>query len=133
MITPDRLPAAALDFLTERHHATLVTMREDGTPHVVPVGFGWDHEHHLVRIITFATSVKARHAARGGRAAISQVDGARWITLEGTVRLSTDPAAVAAAVAAFALRYRTPGERADRVALEIAVDRVLGSGRMLGR
>lgn len=133
MITPDLLPAAALEFLTERHHATLVTLRADGSPHAVPVGFGWDHERHLVRIITFASSAKARHAARGGRAAVSQVDGARWLTLEGTIHLAPDPAAVAAAVAAFAVRYRTPGERADRVAIEIAVDRVLGSGRMLGR
>lgn len=133
MITPDRLSLAALEFLAERHHATLVTLRTDGTPHVVPVGFGWDHERHLVRIITFASSVKARHAARGGRAAISQVDGGRWLTLEGTVGLATDPGAVAAAVAAFALRYRVPGERPDRVAIEIAVDRVLGSGRMTER
>ncbi len=132
MITPDRLPHDALAFLAERHHATLVTVRADGSPHAVPVGFGWDHEHHLVRIITFAASVKARHAARGGRAAVSQVDGARWLTLEGTIRLATDPESVAAAVAAFAARYRTPGERADRVAIEIDVDRVLGSGRMLG-
>lgn len=133
MITPDRLPPAALEFLAERHHATLVTLRTDGSPHAVPVGFGWDAERHLARIITFASSVKARHAARGGRAAVSQVDGARWLTLEGTIRLSTDAADVAAAVAAFAARYRTPGERADRVAVEIEVDRVLGSGRMLGR
>lgn len=133
MITPDRLPPAALEFLAERHHATLVTVRSDGSPHAVPVGFGWDHAERLVRIITFASSVKARHAARGGRAAVSQVDGARWLTLEGEVRLATDPDAVATAVAAFATRYRTPGERADRVAIEVVVDRVLGSGRMLGR
>lgn len=133
MITPDRLPLAALEFLAERHHATLVTVRADGSPHAVPVGFGWDQQRHLVRIITFASSVKARHAARGGRAAISQVDGARWLTLEGTIRLATDGESVALAVAAFAARYRTPGERADRVAIEIDVDRVLGSGRMLGR
>jgi hypothetical protein len=33
---------------------------------------------------------------------------------------------VAAAVAGYAARYRVPGERPDRVAVEIAVDRVLG-------
>jgi hypothetical protein len=39
----------------------------------------------------------------------------------------TDEAArVAAAVDAYATRYRTPGERTDRVAIEITVDRVLG-------
>jgi len=33
---------------------------------------------------------------------------------------------VAAAVEAYATRYRTPSERADRVAIEITVDRALG-------
>jgi hypothetical protein len=33
---------------------------------------------------------------------------------------------VAAAVAGYAARYRDPKERDDRVAIEIAVDRVLG-------
>ena len=41
---------------------------------------------------------------------------------------NTDPERVAAAVAGYAARYRQPGEREDRVALEIAVDRVLGRG-----
>ena len=38
----DALPADVLDFLTERHLATLTTLRRDGTPHVVPVGFTYD-------------------------------------------------------------------------------------------
>ena len=37
-----------------------------------------------------------------------------------------DPTAVAAAVAAYSARYRTPGERPDRVAIEIVVDRAMG-------
>ena len=78
------------------------------------------------RIITFAPSQKARNASRGGRAAVCQVDGGRWLTLEGGVRLVEDPAGVAKAVDAYAARYRQPGERADRVAIEIAVDKVLG-------
>jgi hypothetical protein len=35
---PGELGAAALEFLRERHLATLTTLRSDGTPHVVPVG-----------------------------------------------------------------------------------------------
>jgi hypothetical protein len=38
----------------------------------------------------------------------------------------TDPDGVAAAVAGYAARYGAPGQRPDRVAIEIAVDRVLG-------
>jgi PPOX class probable F420-dependent enzyme len=127
-IDPSDPGQEVLAFLAERHLATLTTLRADGSPHVVPVGFGYDPDARLVRIITFAGSVKARNAARGGRAAVSQVDGGRWLTLEGTVRLATDPADVADAVAAYAARYRQPGERADRVAIEILVDRVMGRG-----
>jgi PPOX class probable F420-dependent enzyme len=118
-------PMAA--FLDERHLATLTTLRTDGSPHVVPVGFSYDATEGVVRVITFAGSVKAGNARRGGRAAVSQVDGRRWATLEGPVRLVTDPAGVAAAVAGYATRYREPKQRPDRVAIEIAVDRVMGT------
>jgi PPOX class probable F420-dependent enzyme len=120
------LTPAMLDFLAERHLATLTTLRADGSPHVVAVGFSYDAAAGVARVITFARSVKARNAGRGGRAAVSQVDGGRWLTLEGPVRLVTDAPGVAAAVAGYAARYRQPGERDDRVAIEIQVDRVLG-------
>lgn len=130
------LSAAALEFLTERHLATLTTLRPDASPHVVPVGFTWDAERGVVRVITFAGAVKAANAAGadGGtdlsptrRAAVCQVDGARWMTLEGPVAVRSDPASVAAAVAAYAARYRPPKERSDRVVIEIDVDRVLSN------
>lgn len=114
-------------FLVERHLATLTTLRPDGSPHVVPVGFSYDVATGVVRVITFASSVKARHAARRGRAAVAQVDGRRWATLEGDVRLVTDADGIAAAVAGYAARYREPRARQDRVAIEIAVDRLMGS------
>ncbi len=126
MIDPAQPGDAVLEFLAERHLATLTTLRADGSPHVVAVGFSYSAADRTVRVITFAPSVKARNAARGGRAAVCQVDGGRWITLEGDVRLVTDPVGVAAAVDGYAARYRQPGERHDRVAIEIQVDRILG-------
>lgn len=117
---------AVLAFLAERHLATLTTLRPDGSPHVVAVGFTYAPEERVARVITFAGSVKARNAAPGGRAAVCQVDGGRWLTLEGEVRVTSEPAAVADAVARYAARYRDPKERTDRVAIEIAVDRILG-------
>ncbi len=126
------LPDEVAAFLDERHLATLTTLRPDGTPHVVAVGFTWDADAGLARVITFAPSRKARNlqaaasAGSPGRAAVSQVDGGRWLTLEGTAVVTDDPARVAEAVRRYAERYREPGERADRVAIEITVDRVLG-------
>ena len=124
----DQLPEAVLAFLAERHLASLTTLRADGSPHVVPVGFAFDAAAGLVRIITNAGSQKARNAARAGRAVVCQVDGGRWLSLEGVVALRTDPEPVARAVDAYATRYRQPGKNPNRVAIEIAVDRVLGRG-----
>ena len=125
---PAHLEPEITTFLTERHLASLTTMRADGSPHVVPVGFSYDDQSRTVRVITFASSQKYVNARRGGRAVVSQVDGGRWISLEGTVSGTDDPARVALAVAGYAARYRQPGEREDRVAIEIAVDRILGRG-----
>jgi F420H(2)-dependent biliverdin reductase len=126
VIDPHHPGETVLGFLAERHLATLTTARADGSPHVVPVGFSYDPASGLVRVITFAGSVKARNAARGGRGVVCQVDGGRWLTLEGPVRLAVDADSVAAAVAGYAARYRQPGERTDRVAIEIVVDRIMG-------
>lgn len=116
-------------FVRERHLATLTTLRADGSPHVVPVGFSYDQDANVVRVITFYPSQKALNAQRGCRAAVSQVDGGRWITLEGVARLVTledDPDEVRRAVDGYAQRYREPKERENRVAIIIAVDNVLG-------
>ena len=122
---PRALPEAALAFLAERHLATLTTLRPDGSPHVVPVGFTWDPEAGVARVITSGTSHKARNAA-SGRAVLCQVDGWRWLSLEGPVRVLTDAASVRDAERRYAVRYREPRENPRRVVLEVTVDRVLG-------
>ena len=65
-----RDPRLAPDALAERHLATLTTLRPDGTPHVVAVGFTWDGEAGLARVITWDASRKHRNVAErpGGRA-----------------------------------------------------------------
>jgi PPOX class probable F420-dependent enzyme len=125
--TPADLSPAALEFLTDRHLATLTTLRPDGSPHVVPVGFTWDAEALVVRVITSGSSRKARNAALGGRAVVCQVDGRHWLSFEGQTRVLTDAEAVADAVERYAARYRVPRENPERVVVEIAVDRVLGN------
>ena len=123
---PTALPDEVLAFLAERHLATLTTLAPGGWPHVVAVGFTFDPHDGLVRIITGGSSQKAANARRGGRAAVGQVDGARWLSLEGPVTVTDDPGRVARAVKAYAVRYREPGENPTRVAIEITVERVLG-------
>lgn len=127
---PKHLGSEIDAFVTERHLATLTTMRADGTPHVVAVGFTWDPEATIVRVITWAGSRKARNvlALPGSPAAVCQVDGGRWLTMEGRATVTDDPERVAEAVSRYAGRYREPKERDDRVVIEITVDRVLGRG-----
>jgi len=128
MAFPLSLSPEAEAFVAEYHLATLTTLRPDGSPHVVAVGFTWDAGAGLARVITFAPSRKARNlvAAPGSRAAVCQVDGGRWLTLEGPATVTGDPVRVAEGVRRYAERYRPPKERDDRVVVEIAVDRVLG-------
>lgn len=123
-------------FLIERHLATLTTLRPDGAPHVVPVAFTWDVDEGVARVTTPRASVKVRNVERAlaagqpARVALCQVDGGRWLTLEGTASVSVDPHEVADAVRRHAVRYPPLEAEADRIVLVIAVDRVLGSDYM---
>ncbi len=128
-LDPRALPEGVRTFLSERHLATLTTLRPDGTPHVVAVGFTWDDEAQLVRVITSGSSRKAEHVRRGSvRAVVAQVDGPRWLALEGVPVVSPDPERVAEAVRRYGERYRVPGPNPARVVIEVCVDRVLGRG-----
>lgn len=126
----DDLPDDVITFLAESHLASLTTLRGDGSPHVVAVGFSYDSEARVARVITWADSQKARNASRmeqaGQRAAVCQVDRGRWLSLEGPVRLVSDSAGIRPGLSGYAARYSTPSERDDRVVIEIDVERMLG-------
>jgi F420H(2)-dependent biliverdin reductase len=126
-----RLTSDAMAFLTERHLAMLTTLRADNSPHVVAVGFTFDPKTHIARVITTGGSQKAVNADRAGMAVLSQVDGARWLSLEGRSSVNTDPDAVRVAELRYAQRYRTPRVNPRRVVIEVHVGRVLGSSGML--
>ena len=121
--------AAFAEFWRERHLCTLTTVRPDGTPHVVPVGATLDLVEGIARVITDGDSAKARQLRTAGKvhAAVCQVDGRRWSTLEGVATLNDDPQAIADAVRRYAERYRQPRVNPNRVLLEIAVTKVLGN------
>jgi PPOX class probable F420-dependent enzyme len=127
---PELLGADVLEFLAERHLATLTTIRADGSPHVVPVGFTYEPGTRLARVITSGDSVKARNAARPGAvAALCQVDRARWLTLSGPIHVDSGSEAVADAERRYAERYRPPRINPKRIVLVIKVEKLLGSSR----
>lgn len=127
-LDPADLPGEVLEFLAERHLGTLTTLRPDGSPHVVAVAFAFDPAERTVRVIASRGSKKVRNLADGGRAVVCQVDGPRWLALEGHAVVATAPEAVAVAEAAYAARFGPPRPNPERVAIELAVDRVLGRG-----
>lgn len=127
--SPDSLSPEMLAFLAERHLASLSLVRPDGSLHVTPVGFTWDDGAGLVRIITWSGAVKSRLLERAGPlpAAVCQVDGGRWLTLEGSATVTADLGRCREGVERYALRYSPPKDRGeDRRVIEIAVERVLG-------
>lgn len=124
-----RLPTnvSAEDFLAEPHIATLTTLRPDGSPHVVAVRFTWDAPASLARVLTVDTTRKARNltAGPGGRAALCQAAGFRWVTLEGSATVHDAPDRLAEGVRRYTTRYGTPPPAPPgRVVIEIAVDRI---------
>ena len=128
-----RLTNDALAFLTERHLAMLTTLRADNSPHVVAVGFTFDPKTHIARVITTGGSQKAVNAKERRVAVLSQVDGARWLSLEGKAVVNTNKEAVRDAELRYAQRYRTPRENPRRVVIEVQIERVLGSSELLDR
>ena len=124
---PHHLPDAAVQFLSDRHLASLSTFRGDGSAHVVPVGFTYDASG-VARVITDGGSVKVRNASRpGARGALCQIDGRHWLTLEGPVTVSRDPDEVERAVERYARRYRIPRVNPNRVVVLLEIDRILGN------
>jgi F420H(2)-dependent biliverdin reductase len=123
---PAELTPASIAFMAERHLATFTTLRRNGSPHAVPVGFTWDDEARVARVISSRGSAKVVQARAGRRASLTQVDGRRWLTLEGSTRVLEDAASVRDAEQRYAVRYRQPRPNPERVVVVLDVDRVLG-------
>ena len=125
------LPVPVHAFLTERHLATLSTIRRNGELHVVPVGFTFDARTATARVITSSDSVKARNAGLpGASAALCSVDGRRWVTLSGRIRVEWSSEAVAEAERRYAERYRPPRINPKRVVLILDVTSISASIRL---
>ena len=126
---PSDLGREVLDFLAERHLATLSLIVGADEVHVTPVGFTWDDDAGIARIITFAASKKTRLLEAAGTlpAALCQVDGGRWLALHGPATVTAEPDVCADAVRRYGERYRPPKDRGpDRRTIEISIERILG-------
>lgn len=132
MTGPTRTPTGeGLAFLAERHLATFTTLGAGGVPHVTPVGFTYDPAAAVARVICDGGSQKAANARRHRAVALCQFEGRHWLTLQGDAEVVTDADAVADAVARYTRRYRPPRVNPNRVAIVIAVTRLLGSAGLV--
>ncbi len=126
--TPAELRPSELAFLAERHLATLTTLRADGTPHVVPVGFTFDTERGLARVICSDGTQKVANVERSPSVVLCQVSGAAWLALEGRALVARSSDAVAEGERRYTERYQAPRPNDRRVVIEITVERILGKG-----
>lgn len=74
-----------LEFLAERPLGVISTVSADGTPHAVPIEVVV--HQGSVYVWCHATSVKARNAARTGRAAIVAYKGNSFVLVRGSARV----------------------------------------------
>jgi len=82
-------------FLSEgQRTAKPATVRPDGSPHVVPVGFVLDGDEWV--FMTSADSVKGRNLRRDPRVSLclDEVDPHAFVTVVGTAALSEEPEAL---------------------------------------
>lgn len=121
------LSTEALMFVKERRLATLSTQRPDGSLHVVPVGFTWDEVTGTAIVLSSSTSRKVANIRSGSRVCLCQIDGRRWLALEGPARIDSALKIVAEAELRYAVRYRTPRDNPLRVCITVSVERVMGS------
>ncbi|MBI4729354.1 MAG: pyridoxamine 5'-phosphate oxidase family protein [Acidobacteria bacterium] len=111
------------EFLGERPIGVLATVGADGTPHAVPVEL-------IVRdgrayVWCRSDSVKARNAARAGRAALTAYKGAAGVLVRGPVRLIRDGETGYAEIAgSFLEKYHRDEMYGNDLVIEIAPERV---------
>ena len=91
-IDPHDPGADVIEFLTERHLATLTTHNARGDLQVTPVGFTYEPERALARVITWADSIKARNVAANPNVALhwQVTEVGDGVEVWGTAELFTD-------------------------------------------
>jgi PPOX class probable F420-dependent enzyme len=86
-----------LDFIRTRHHAIVITTREDGRPQASPVTCGVDGQGRIV-VATYPERAKAVNARRDpGRVSVlflSDDFGGPWVQVDGTAEVLDVPEAV---------------------------------------
>lgn len=123
----DHLPAEVVPFLEEFVIATITTQRPDGSLHVAAIGFTYDESAKQCWLVAPPGSRKVRNIRAGSRAVVAQVEGSRWLSLEGPARLVEDAEGIAEAHRRYRVRYPGfAGGESGRIGIVIDVERMMG-------
>lgn len=98
----------------------------------MPVGVTYDSVSRIARVISSASSKKVRNILAAGpdaRVAVSQVDGRRWCTLEGSAVVKDDPDSLTDAERRYAERYKPPRPNPERVVIEMVTTAITDTQR----
>jgi hypothetical protein len=112
-------------FLSEgRRTAKLATLRSDGSPHVVPVGYVLDGDDWV--LMTSADSVKGRNLRRDPRVGlcVDEIDPHAFVSITGVATLSEAPEAMLQWATVLGGRYMG-ADRAEELGRRNAVPGVL--------
>lgn len=125
---------ALLEFLRPRHHALVITTRQDGRPQASPVSCGVDAEGRIV-VSTYPQRAKTRNAERDPRVSVLVLsddwDGP-WVQVDGSCEVLHLPEALEPLVDYYRSiagehpdwdDYRAAMERERRVILRINLTR----------
>jgi PPOX class probable F420-dependent enzyme len=113
------------EFLSEgARTAKLATVRSDGSPHVVPVGFVLDGDDWV--LMTSADSVKGRNLRRDPRVGlcVDETDPHAFVTVSGPASLSQEPKLLLHWATVLGVRY-LGADRAEEAARRNSVPGVL--------
>ena len=131
----DRVDRAELtEFLTRRHHALLVTTRQDGSVQTSPVTCGVDGQGRVV-ISSYPARAKVSNIRRTGRASacvVSDEWNGPWVQVDGTAEVLDLPEALDGLVEYFRCisgehpdwdEYREAMRRQDKCLIRLTIER----------
>jgi F420H(2)-dependent biliverdin reductase len=123
-------PPDVAERLARERNVWMCTLRPDGSPHVTPVWFIYQHQTWWIG--SDEQSLKVRNVKADPRVALALEDGTKPVVAEGRAHLRSDfPDEV---VKAFAAKYAgwdvrlTYGSSGGRILFEVPVDRWLLAG-----
>ncbi len=123
----DNLPKSIEEFLSTRAFGSLNSIDKTNNLHTAVVGFHFDKNKKIIRIISQKKSIKVKNIIQNNNVSLSQIRDNKWLSFIGTAIIKYDQESIKLATDAYTLRYEKPSENPDRIAIEISVKKILGN------